>query len=528
MEMTKSALRELCTQHKLYRTPHLNDKLYLHFKGFTHIANLEEYINLKALFLDSNALQSLDGLPRLEQLKCMYVQQNCLRSLRGLQQLPILDTLNVSSNGLDSLENLQDCPLLSTLTADHNHLSTWQALVPLLHCTNLHTLDLQQNDIEDPAVMDAIITHLPQLRCLYLKGNPVVSNIKSYRKVVISRCPNLTYLDDRPVQDEERRCCEACTACCDLLTHAHWEPAVGGIEAERTERAQIKEEVATKERRNFEWMQQLRREGFRKRRAMLGLPEGDTDPFMDILPQDGADRDQQGSDSNSGSECEFAQELPELLAARQQLAAFTARPHEEEPAEVASARQQLAQQGETIQEGSWSGADAPAGGISDDGMVYMESVRAAQRELDAGGSAAPAAAAIRTAGGSLRSGPVAAGTAERRNRPLLSYRAEFDLLNGEQKGLAHHYTGVERACGCISGHSCISLLPSSSCRRWRVLLCLCATLLAEYTAYIAKIAVWAEVPGVYSLYTNSKKGKTASGISSKRSKKAGTIRIKAK
>jgi dynein assembly factor 1 len=137
------------------------------------------------------------------------VQQNCLRSLSGLQQLPNLDTLNISSNGLDSLEHLQDCPLLSTLTAEHNHLSTLQGLQPLLQCTNLHTLDLQQNNIEDPAVVDAIIAHLPQLRCLHLKGNPVVSNIKSYRKVVISRCPNLTYLDDRPVQEDERRCCEA-------------------------------------------------------------------------------------------------------------------------------------------------------------------------------------------------------------------------------------------------------------------------------------------------------------------------------
>lgn len=140
---------------------------------------------------------------------CRYAQQNCLRSLSGLQQLPSLDTLNISSNGLDSLEHLQDCPLLSTLTAEHNHLSTLQGLAPLLQCTNLHTLDLQQNNIEDPAVVDAIIAHLPQLRCLYLKGNPVVSSIKSYRKVIISRCPNLTYLDDRPVQEEERRCCEA-------------------------------------------------------------------------------------------------------------------------------------------------------------------------------------------------------------------------------------------------------------------------------------------------------------------------------
>jgi hypothetical protein len=65
---------------------------------------------------------------------------------------------------------------------------------------------------------------------------------------------------------------------------------------------------------------------------MLGLPDGDTDPFMDTLAQDETSRDQHGngSCSDSGRECEFAQEPPELLAARQQLAAYTARPDEEE------------------------------------------------------------------------------------------------------------------------------------------------------------------------------------------------------
>jgi hypothetical protein len=43
--------------------------------------------------------------------------------------------------------------------------------------------------------------------------------------------------------------------------------ALGGMEAERAERTRIKEEAAARDRRNFEWMQQLRREGFRKVRA---------------------------------------------------------------------------------------------------------------------------------------------------------------------------------------------------------------------------------------------------------------------
>lgn len=31
-DMTKKALRDLCRKDKLYGTPYLNDKLYLHYK----------------------------------------------------------------------------------------------------------------------------------------------------------------------------------------------------------------------------------------------------------------------------------------------------------------------------------------------------------------------------------------------------------------------------------------------------------------------------------------------------------------
>lgn len=69
--MTRTALLDICKEHKLYRTPSLNDKLYCNFKGFTNIASLEEYTGLRALFLEGNALDSLEGLPPLKELRCL-------------------------------------------------------------------------------------------------------------------------------------------------------------------------------------------------------------------------------------------------------------------------------------------------------------------------------------------------------------------------------------------------------------------------------------------------------------------------
>ncbi len=69
--MDKATLLQLCKEQKLYRTPELNDSIYLNFKGFSRIENLEQYTGLKALFLEGNALDSIEGLPPLPLLRCL-------------------------------------------------------------------------------------------------------------------------------------------------------------------------------------------------------------------------------------------------------------------------------------------------------------------------------------------------------------------------------------------------------------------------------------------------------------------------
>ncbi len=133
-----------------------------------------------------------------------YVQQNCLFTIDGLEPLQNLDTLNISYNQIKQLSGLSCCPTLSTLICTNNQLSSVESLQHLAECKGLRTLDLQNNNISDPAVLD-VLKQLPELRCLYLKGNPVVSNMKNYRKTVIAALPELTYLDERPVFEDERR-----------------------------------------------------------------------------------------------------------------------------------------------------------------------------------------------------------------------------------------------------------------------------------------------------------------------------------
>lgn len=69
-------------------------------------------------------------------------------------------------------------------------------------------------------------------------NNPFVKKMSGYRKTVIAKIPTLTYLDDRPVFDDDRRRAEA------------W--FRGGIEEERLEIKIIKKEKDDKHWANHE------------------------------------------------------------------------------------------------------------------------------------------------------------------------------------------------------------------------------------------------------------------------------------
>jgi dynein assembly factor 1, axonemal len=110
---------------------------------------------------------------------CRFVQQNRICKLPSMSHLPMLKTLNISNNEIKIIEGLQHCPLESLICA-HNMLSSYESIKSLTDIQSLHTLDLQNNKLDDPRILD-IFAKMPGLRCLYLKGNPGVSKIKNYR-----------------------------------------------------------------------------------------------------------------------------------------------------------------------------------------------------------------------------------------------------------------------------------------------------------------------------------------------------------
>ena len=123
-EMSAAEVKLSCLENNGYENPILNEKLFLHFRGFKKIDNLAPYTACKALWLDSNGLDTIENLDALAQLRCLYMSKNLIARVDGLACLQELVILDLSYNRLTHLANLSCCPKLQTLNVARNCLAT--------------------------------------------------------------------------------------------------------------------------------------------------------------------------------------------------------------------------------------------------------------------------------------------------------------------------------------------------------------------------------------------------------------------
>ena len=227
--ITENFCKKLCYYNGGYDSAKLNVNLYLHFQGFRKIQNLENFTNLQVLYLENNSISKIEGLDKLVNLTCLYLQNNYIKEIENLENNKKLSILNLSNNKIIQIPNISYLEHLENLYISKNYLNNIQNLEGLLSLKSLSLLDIQNNPFSDISSDDLIsfLNKLQKLKVLYLKGD-ITRSISNYRRNLIVKIKNLTYLDDRPIKKEDR-----------IGAIAFFE---GGFKAEKEARIKYREE----------------------------------------------------------------------------------------------------------------------------------------------------------------------------------------------------------------------------------------------------------------------------------------------
>ena len=226
--ITEDFCKKLCYYNGGYDSPKLNVNLYLHFQGFRKIQNLDNFSNLQVLYLENNSINKIEGLGKLINLTCLYLQNNYIKEIENLENNIKLSILNLSNNKIQSIPNISYLNKLENLYISKNSLSTIENLEGLLNLKSLSLLDIQNNPFSvNPDDLITFLNKLEKLKVLYLKGD-ITRLIPNYRRTLIVKIKNLTYLDDRPIKNEDK-----------VGAEAYFK---GGYQAEKEARIKYREE----------------------------------------------------------------------------------------------------------------------------------------------------------------------------------------------------------------------------------------------------------------------------------------------
>ena len=202
--ITEDFCKKLCYYNGGYDSPKLNVNLYLHFQGFRKIQNLDSFVNLQVLYLENNSINKIEGLDKLINLTCLYLQNNYIQKIENLENNTKLSILNLSNNKIQSISDISYLEQLENFYISKNSISTIDDLQGLINLKSLSLLDIQNNPFSvSPDELVSFLNKLEKLKVLYLKGD-ITRSIPNYRRNLIVKMKNLTYLDDRPIRNEDR------------------------------------------------------------------------------------------------------------------------------------------------------------------------------------------------------------------------------------------------------------------------------------------------------------------------------------
>ena len=125
--------------------------------------------------------------------------QMIIKRSRGCYDISMVRKLNFWGASLEDISIIRECRYLESATFSQNYISSLECFQNL---NNLHELSLAKNQIRDIRQINYLST-CNNLRKLWLKDNPI-TNMHDYRLQIIRILPNLQFLDDVAITNEER------------------------------------------------------------------------------------------------------------------------------------------------------------------------------------------------------------------------------------------------------------------------------------------------------------------------------------
>lgn len=122
-----------------------------------------------------------------------------IKRARGNFDLPSIRKLNFWGLSLDDISVISECVSLESATFSKNYISSLKCFRGMNY---LRELSLANNSISDFRELENLST-CPNLRKLWLRDNPI-AKYWDYRIQVIRKIPNLKYLDDEEITQDER------------------------------------------------------------------------------------------------------------------------------------------------------------------------------------------------------------------------------------------------------------------------------------------------------------------------------------
>lgn len=125
------------------------EELWLGKNKITEIRGLDTLTSLKILSIQSNRLEFITGLEKLENLEELHISHNKITEISGLEGNPKLRVIDISSNPIEHLQGLKHLEHLEELWASNTKFSSfWEVEEQLADKKELQTVYFEGSPLQ--------------------------------------------------------------------------------------------------------------------------------------------------------------------------------------------------------------------------------------------------------------------------------------------------------------------------------------------------------------------------------------------